>query len=171
MRRVVGQVLHADRSFETTVDGSGGGGWVGPNGGRVGDVTISSHASEHQRVFIRTNAGHEESFDFRNWSLSVRPGSRLALVTCVGPDARTQIVLATRNLDTGEEQWQDIRAWAQRRGLLGGQMRVWPSALVAVALGGSFALVASHARASAGAAHTAFRTSCWRAGSFSCPPW
>jgi len=152
VRRVVGQVLHAERSFETTVEGSGGGGWVGPNGGQVGDVTVSSHASEHQKVFIRTNAGHEESFDFRDWNLSVRPGSQLALITFVESDERTQVVLATRNLDTGEEQWRDIRGWAQRRGLLGGKMRVWPSALIALLLGGSFVLVASYARARAGAA-------------------
>jgi len=156
VRRVVGHVLHADRSFETTVEGSGGGGWVGPNGGRVGDVTVSSHASEHQKVFIRTNAGQEESFDFRDWNLSVRPGSQLALITFVESDERTQVVLATRNLDTGEEQWRDIREWAQRRGLLGGQMRVWPSALAALLLGGSFVVVASCARASASASTYGF---------------
>ena len=62
-----------------------------------------------------------------------------------------QTVLATRNLDTGEEKWQDVRRWARERGLLGGQMRVWPSVLIAIALGGSFTLFATYARTRAGA--------------------
>ena len=148
--RIVGEVLHADRSFETRVEGSGGGGWVGPNGGYIGETKVSSHASQHQKVFIRTDSGSEESFDFKNWNLSVRPGSRVALITCPDPNTGTLSVMATRNLDTGEESWQDVRSWAQRRGLLGGGMRVWPSGVVALALGGAFTLFASYARMRSG---------------------
>ena len=148
--RIVGRVLHADRSFETHVEGSGGGGWVGPNGGYIGETKVSSHTSQHHKVFIRTDSGSEEAFDFKNWNLSVRPGSRVALITCPDPNTGTLAVMGTRNLDTGEESWQDVRSWAQRRGLLGGGMRVWPSGVVALALGGAFTLFASYARMRSG---------------------
>ena len=148
--RIVGQVLHADWSFETSVEGSGGGGWVGPNGGYIGETKVSSHVSQHQKVFIRTDSGSEEAFDFNNWNLSVRPGSRVALITCSDPNTGTLTVLAARNLDTGEESWRDVRYWAQRRGLLGGGMRVWPSGVVALAVGGAFTLFASYARIRSG---------------------
>ena len=151
VRRLVGEVLHSDRNFETHIAGSGGGGWVGPNGGYVSDAQVTSHATQHQKVFIRTDSGSEEAFDFSNWNLSVRPGSRLAMITCLESGGSVQSVLATRNLDTGEEKWLDVRQWAQKKGLLSGMMRVWPSALIALVLGGAFTLFATYARTRAGA--------------------
>ena len=150
--RFEGQVLHADRSFETHVSSSGGGGSVGPGGGYVAAPQLSSQTTDHQTIFVRAKDGTERSFEWRDWNLPVRPGSTVAVVwggrngTEVGP------FLGARNLDTGEERWRDVQQWARNQGLLSGKMRVWPSLLVAGMLGGAFTLLVAFARAHASGA-------------------
>ena len=143
--RFEGQVLHADRQFETHVGSSGGGGSVGPHGGFVAAPQVASHSTDHQTVFVRSNDGVEQSFNLQNWNLPVRPGSRLALVWAGKAGDDNGAILGARNLDSGEERWRDVHQWARSQGLLPGKMRVWPSLLAAVFLGAAFLGVMSYA--------------------------
>jgi hypothetical protein len=111
---------------------------------------VSSQSIDHQTVFVRADDDGEQSFEWRNWNLPIRPGSRVAVIwgarngTDVGP------FLAACNSDTGEERWCDIRQWARAQRLLSGNMRGWPSAIAAVLMATAFMIFTSFARARAG---------------------
>lgn len=145
--RIEGEVLHADRQLGLHVSSQGGGGMVGPQGGFVAAPTLTSQTTEHERIFLRLADGSETSFWFRNWSVPVRPGSRLAVILATTGASSGETVLAARNMDTGEERWMDIRQWAQGNGLLGGKMRIWPSALIAAMGAGAFVALRGYAMA------------------------
>ena len=137
--RFAGEVLHADRVFETHVSSSGGGGSVGPNGGYVHAPQLNSETTDHQTVFVRAEDGTEQSFEWRNWNLPVRPGSKVAVIWGAKRGEGNGSFLAARNFDTGEERWKDVRLWARGQALLSGKMRGWPSLLIAILLAGMFA--------------------------------
>ena len=143
--RFEGQVLQADRRFETHVSSRGGGGAVGPHGGYLDAPQVTSHTTDHQTIFVRSVDGVERSFNLQNWNLPVRPGSRLALVWAGRAGDDNGAVLGARNLDSGEERWRDVHLWARGQGLLPGKLRVWPALLSAVLLGGAFVAFASYA--------------------------
>lgn len=124
---------------------------VGPQGGFVAAPTVTSQITEHETIFLRLADGSETSLWFRNWSVPVRPGSRLAVILATAGASANEAILAARNMDTGEERWMDIRQWAQGNGLLGGKMRVWPSALIAAVGAGAFVALRGYAVAKHGA--------------------
>lgn len=138
IERIEGEVLHADRQYGLHVSSSGGGGLVGPQGGFVAAPTLTSESSEYQEMFLRLSDGTERSLRFRNWSVPVRPGNRIAALLSKPTNGADELVLAVRNMDIGAERWMDVRQWAQDRGLLSGKMRVWPSALIAALIGAAF---------------------------------
>lgn len=123
---------------------------VGPQGGFLAAPTVSSQTTEHETIFLRLADRSETSLWFRNWSVPVRPGSRLAVILASTGTSSDEVILAARNLDTGEERWMDIRQWAQSNGLLGGKMRVWPSALIAAIGAGAFVALRGYAVAKQG---------------------
>lgn len=148
--RIEGEVLHADRQHSLHVTSRGGGGMVGPHGGYVAAPTVTSQTTEHETIFLRLADGSETSLWFRNWSVPVRPGSRLAVILAAPGTSSEEAILAARNMDTGEERWTDVRDWAQGHGLLGGKMRVWPSALIAALGAGAFVNLRAFALAKQG---------------------
>ena len=143
--RFEGVVVHADRRFETHVSSSGGGGYIGPSGGYLAEPQIRSTTTDHQTIFLRGSDGSEQSFDLQDWDLAVRPGSRMVVVWGARDGRSNGPFMGVRNLDTGETRLTDIPRWQLGQGLLAGKMRVWPSVLLAVLLGGAFMMVSFYA--------------------------
>ncbi|MCY1361488.1 hypothetical protein D9M69_481560 [compost metagenome] len=75
-----GEVLSSDKSYETRVTSSGGGGYVGQYGGHVAAPKISSHAIERHEIWIRDENGEEQSIQLSNANISLRPGQRISVI-------------------------------------------------------------------------------------------
>ncbi|PXX88378.1 hypothetical protein DIT71_17370 [Marinobacter vulgaris] len=77
---LTGEVLDADRQQEVSITSSGGGGYVGPNGGYVRAPKINSQVSTKQTLWIKTGEGSEQPVHIKNADIAVRPGHTISAV-------------------------------------------------------------------------------------------
>lgn len=124
LNRFEGVILHSDRDRETHVSSSGVGGYVGPNGGYVAAPRIVATTTEHQILFARDGNGVESKFQWADWTLPVRPGSRIAVIWGARTGASEGPYFGAINLDTKEERWA-FSAWFAAQGLVTARVRGW----------------------------------------------
>lgn len=83
--RITGEVLGSDKYSEThvSVSSSGGGGYVGPNGGYVSAPTVNSSSSTvtNHEFWIKTEDGLEKDIKLRGVDIPLRPGQKITLIS------------------------------------------------------------------------------------------
>jgi hypothetical protein len=124
LKRFEGIVLHSDRDREVHLTASGGGGYVGPQGGYVAPPRITSTTTEQQTIFARSADGVEQQFEWGQWTLPVRPGSRIAVLWGARTGVSTGPYIGAINLDTAEERWA-FDKWFQGQRLVTVRLRGW----------------------------------------------
>lgn len=124
LRRFEGVVLHGDLRHETEILSSGGGGHVGPSGGYVAAPRITSTTTERQTLFARDESGIESKFEWFDWTLPVRPGSRIAVVWGARTGKASGPYLGATNLDTKEERWA-FDGWFRGQRLVTVRLHGW----------------------------------------------
>ncbi|MDP1697059.1 MAG: hypothetical protein U0975_10610 [Erythrobacter sp.] len=79
---VVEGVIVGDKKWaETHVYSSGGGGYIGPQGGYVRPPTLNSNVSTNHEIWIKENGSEREfPISLRNTDLKVREGHKVAVV-------------------------------------------------------------------------------------------
>ncbi len=93
-----GEVLSSDKSYETRVTSSGGGGYVGQYGGKVAAPKISSHTVERHEFWIRSEDGVELSFQLSNANIALRQGQKVSVISAARPSDEHMYVAAIVNL-------------------------------------------------------------------------
>ncbi len=81
-----GEVINTSKHSETYVTSSGGGGYVGPDGGHVNAPQISSSTVTCHEFWIRQDDGRERSVSLRGYDIPLRAGQRVTMV--MASDAR-----------------------------------------------------------------------------------
>lgn len=83
--RITGEVLGSNKYSETRVNvsSSGGGGYIGPNGGHVAPTTVdvSSTTVINHEFWIKTEDGHEKDVKFSGVDIPLRPGQKITLIS------------------------------------------------------------------------------------------
>ncbi|EPO3011086.1 hypothetical protein [Vibrio cholerae] len=83
--QVTGEVLGSNKYSEThvSVSSSGGGGYVGPNGGHVSAPTVHSSSSSitNHEFWIKTEDGLEKDIKLRGVDIPLRPGQKITLIS------------------------------------------------------------------------------------------
>ena len=74
---VSGVVADDQHSNSTRVYSSGGGGFVGPNGGHVSAPEVHSETTTRQSVWITDGASKDHQISLRNMSIPIRVGQRV----------------------------------------------------------------------------------------------
>jgi hypothetical protein len=72
-----GEVIGQQKWSETHVSASGGGGYVGPQGGHVSAPTISSKSVTRQQFWVREDDGNEASFNISEDAFPVHEGQKV----------------------------------------------------------------------------------------------
>ncbi|TVP92022.1 MAG: hypothetical protein EA348_02800 [Pseudomonadaceae bacterium] len=81
-----GEVINTSKHSETYVTSSGGGGYVGPDGGHVNAPQVSSSTVTCHEFWIRQDDGRERSVSLRGYDIPLRAGQRVTMV--MASDAR-----------------------------------------------------------------------------------
>ncbi|MBO0399812.1 hypothetical protein ACK36F_07690 [Aeromonas veronii] len=83
--QVTGEVLGSNKYSEThvSVSSSGGGGYVGPNGGHVSAPSVHSTSSTitNHEFWIKTEDGLEKDIKLRGVDVPLRPGQKITLIS------------------------------------------------------------------------------------------
>lgn len=79
--KVTGEVLGSDKYSETHITSSGGGGYVGQNGGHVSAPTINSSTVTNHEFWIKTEDGLEKAIKLRGSDIPLRPGQKITLIS------------------------------------------------------------------------------------------
>jgi hypothetical protein len=79
-RSITGTVLDTSTRSETHISGGGGGGYIGPKGGHIDDISIRSHNTTLQEFWIKTEDGMEKSVNISGTSIPLRAGQRITLI-------------------------------------------------------------------------------------------
>ncbi len=77
LRVQCGEITGQQKWSETKVSSSGGGGYVGPQGGHVSSPTITSETKTRQEIWIREEDGLESSLELSNKAFPVNHGQRV----------------------------------------------------------------------------------------------
>ena len=91
---VSGVVADDQHSSSTRVYSSGGGGFVGPNGGHVSAPEVHSETTTRQSVWITDGAGKDHQISLRNMNIPIRVG-QLVTARFVMPVGTTEWRLET----------------------------------------------------------------------------
>ncbi len=84
-----GEVVGSDKYSETYVSSSGGGGYVGPNGGHVSAPTVSSTTVTCHEFWLRGEDGTEKSISLRGYDIPLRTGQKVTMVMAGDAKAST----------------------------------------------------------------------------------
>ncbi len=77
-----GEVIGQQKWSETEISSSGGGGYIGPQGGNITAPTISSSSKTKQEIWIREDDGLEFPLELTDSSFSAMQGQRVWLAFC-----------------------------------------------------------------------------------------
>ena len=80
-RSITGTVLDTSTRSETHISGGGGGGYIGPKGGHIDDISIRSHNTTLQEFWIKTEDGMEKSVNISGTSIPLRANQRITLIS------------------------------------------------------------------------------------------
>jgi len=82
---LTGIVISSQRHSETHVTSSGGGGYVGSNGGYVSAPTVSSYAIDCHDFWLKTTSGEEVSVQLRGMNIPLREGQKVVMLLVKKP--------------------------------------------------------------------------------------
>ncbi len=99
-----GQVKGAQRWSDTHVSSSGGGGWVGPHGGRVEAAQVHSNVVQRGKFFLCEDNGAEHEI---HSLFGVRDGQRVIAAWGGDTHSRRGYLMGLHNLATGERLIMD----------------------------------------------------------------
>ncbi|MFN4095206.1 MAG: hypothetical protein ACK4GG_00360 [Sphingomonas sp.] len=124
-----GEVKGTQRWSDTHVSSSGGGGWVGPHGGRVESAQVHSNVVQRGKFFLREDSGAEHEI---HSLFGVRDGQRVIAAWGGDTHSRRGYLMGLHNMATGERLIMD-REVRRLNASFGG------CALLIAALGAAFA--------------------------------
>ena len=96
-----GTVLDSQKHTQSHVYSEGGGGYVGPNGGRVEAATVKSYNTTRHDIFYRLPDGREEHVYFPLDSIALRNGNVITLIAAFRGDSTSGHYVRLCNHDTG----------------------------------------------------------------------
>ena len=76
---ITGEVMSSNKHSETQVWSSGGGGYVGPQGGQVAAPTVQSRAITNHEFWLKTTDGKEKSIQLSDVDIPLREGQKITL--------------------------------------------------------------------------------------------
>ena len=82
VRAVSGTVTDDQQSSVTRFYSVGGGGYVGPHGGRVDAPQMRSSTAKQQLIWITDSTGHDTSITLKNVSIPLRVGQQVTAFFC-----------------------------------------------------------------------------------------
>ncbi|AWM32935.1 hypothetical protein [Hymenobacter nivis] len=96
-----GTVLDSQKHTQSHVYSEGGGGYVGPNGGRVEAATVKSYNTTRHDIFYRLPDGREEHVYFPLDGIALRNGNVITLIAAFRGDSTSGHYVRLCNHDTG----------------------------------------------------------------------
>jgi len=93
-------VLTSQKQTQTHIYSEGGGGRVGPTGGRIKAPQIKSYHTTKHELFVRLADGRELPIAFTFDNISVRPGNAITLVVVYRTDTQAGYYARLFNQDT-----------------------------------------------------------------------
>ena len=101
---ITGEVMSSSKYSETKVWSSGGGGYVGPQGGQVAAPTVQSRAITNHEFWLKTTDGSEKSIQLSDVDIPLREGQKITLICAAekGMDSGRYAVLINHN---AEKYW------------------------------------------------------------------
>lgn len=78
--RLSGQVIDSSKHSETHVSSSGGGGYIGPNGGIITAPRVHSHTVTKHEFWLRSADGREHAIQLSNVDVPLRAGQDVSLI-------------------------------------------------------------------------------------------
>lgn len=122
---VEGEVANYNKQIwaESRSEGTGGGGYIGPQGGHVSAPSIHTTVTQRQQIdfWIRENDGAESQFSFTDFNFSVANGQRLRFAWGANMSHERGEYLFAHNFATNQiyafksEKWDD---WCSREKLV-----------------------------------------------------
>ncbi len=103
---ITGTVLSVKKHSRTHVTTSGGGGWVGPNGGTVAPPTVTSSTTTELEIWLRCDGSDgETTIKLFNVEVPLREGQRITLIAAKRPQAKDGFWLTLVN-HAANRHWQ-----------------------------------------------------------------
>ena len=114
---MTGEVVGSQKFSETKISSSGGGGYVGPEGGRISAPTIRSTSVTNHEIWIRAEDGVEHNVSLRGLDIPLREGQKVTLVATARKGAGVMMYCMLVNhsagrhwyINTAEEMNQAMR--------------------------------------------------------------
>lgn len=78
-----GTVTRSEKSRETNVHGSGGGGYTNNGYGQTSNVRIYSTTTEHDLLFMQDGNGNEHSYQLQDFGLACNTGHEITVLQAV----------------------------------------------------------------------------------------
>lgn len=103
-KSLTGVVLESDKRSETKISASGGGGHIGPNGGSISNVSISSSTTTLHEFWIRTEDGSERDVQLKGVDIPLRAGQKITLISA-GKKGDTKTWYATLINHNANKRW------------------------------------------------------------------
>lgn len=98
---VVGKVLREHKHVESHIYSEGGGGYVGPHGGRVKAAQVKSYNTTRQDIFLLLESGQEISVSFPFNDIMLREGHIVTLISVFRDAANDGFYIRLLNHNTG----------------------------------------------------------------------
>jgi hypothetical protein len=76
-----GQIIDSSKHSETHMSSSGGGGYIGPNGGVITAPTVRSNIVTQHEFWLRSADGKEHAIKFTNVDIPMRTGQYVSLIS------------------------------------------------------------------------------------------
>ena len=99
---ITGEVLGSDKHSETHVSSSGGGGYVGREGGYVRASQVHSSTVTNHEFWLRTEDGKEEDVKLKGYDIPLRAGQKITLITATTPEAKNYYYSVLFNHNAGK---------------------------------------------------------------------
>ncbi|MCM2680716.1 hypothetical protein [Echinimonas agarilytica] len=101
---ITGEILSQNKYSETHVHSSGGGGYVGKDGGHVSPPNVHSNTITNHEFWIKKSDGSEKSIQLSGHDIPLRPGQRITIISAgmKGKDSGYYSVLVNHHAN---EHW------------------------------------------------------------------
>lgn len=86
---VTGEILGSNKFSETHVSSSGGGGYVGRDGGHIRAPQVSSSTTTNHEFWIKTEEGKEKSIQLKGYDIAIREGQKISIITATTPQSKS----------------------------------------------------------------------------------
>lgn len=97
LTHISGTVINSQKHSETHITSSGGGGYVGPNGGYVPAPKVQSQVQTTHEFWLRTANGVEKQFQFSNLNVPLCLNQEVTVLIASKPDGKQSWVVELIN--------------------------------------------------------------------------